>query len=235
MKDKEIHKERRAHEQAKRIIEHARIEARRIREHARTQTRKARESTRKVRDQTKETIILVGAQARVATTEAARLFRVNLANTLTLLNGVAGFLSILASMQQQFFLASMLILLGVIFDWLDGKAARAFGEETPLGRELDSLSDLITFGVAPAILVTQISPSLFSYAAGAFFVLSTALRLGRFNVQEMKGVFFGVPTTMNGVLLPMMVVLGFPPVWFPVYLVVFAFLMNTPIRIKKVL
>jgi CDP-diacylglycerol---serine O-phosphatidyltransferase len=221
-------------EQARLIIAQAQQQAQRIREQALIQAERIR--TRAARDQQRMRVQVqnVGTQARAVTNNAVRLFRINLANTLTLFNAVCGFLSMLASMERQYMLAAILILAGVFFDWFDGKAARAFGEESPLGKELDSLSDLVTFGVAPAVLVCMIAPSLFSYGAGALFVLSAALRLGRFNVQEIKGVFFGVPTTTTGILLPFLVFVGAPQLWFPWYLVIMAFLMNAPIRIKKV-
>jgi CDP-diacylglycerol---serine O-phosphatidyltransferase len=214
---------KRAQEQAHSIIYHAQIQAQRIVDQAKQEAVK-----------TQQRVKLVGEQARVARDNAVRLFRINLANTLTLFNGVCGFLSILASIQHQYMLAAILILSGVLFDWFDGKAARAFGETSPLGGELDSLSDLITFGVAPAVLVAMIAPSLFSFGAGALFVLSAALRLARFNVQQVKGMFFGVPTTTNGILLPLMIFLGAPVIAFPWYLVIFALLMNAPIKIRKV-
>jgi len=196
---------------------------------------KAKQTVSNARVKAKNTARKATQRARQATVKATRLFRINLANTLTLMNGVAGFLSILASMNAEFGLAAGLILAGVLFDWLDGKAARVFSEESALGAELDSLSDLVTFGVAPAVLVAAIAPSTLAYVAGALFVLSAALRLGRFNVQQMKGVFFGVPTTANGFLLPALVFGSAPAVLFPYYLCVMAFLMNVPFRIKKVL
>lgn len=226
-------------QQAQAVLERARRDAKRIVAQARAQAKKvrdgARKGTRAVGKQTLRTVEFARDNAVLATKNAVRLFRINLANTLTLFNGVFGFLAILASIEGSFFLAASFILAGVLCDWLDGKAARYFGEESALGRELDSLSDLVTFGVAPAVLVAMIEPSFLSFGAGALFVLSAALRLGRFNVQGEKGVFVGVPTTANGILLPALIFLGAPEAWFPVYLALLAFLMNAPIRVKKVL
>ncbi len=195
----------------------------------------AKSTAKRAGAKAKQTAKSAATKAKSASVKATRLFRINLANTLTLGNGVAGFLSVVASMNQQFVLAAILILFGVLCDWLDGKAARAFSEESALGAELDSLSDLVTFGVAPAALVAAIAPSTLSYIAGALFVLSAALRLGRFNVQQTKGVFFGIPTTANGFLLPGLVLSGVPIVVYPWYLFAMAFLMNVPFRMKKVL
>jgi CDP-diacylglycerol---serine O-phosphatidyltransferase len=228
----------RTQQKAEDIIRNARLRARTITAQAQQQASQIRAqaivNAGKVREQTRYQVHKVGSQARLAGENAARLFRINLANTLTLSNGVAGFLSILASVQQQYLFAALLILGGVVFDWLDGKAARLFSEESALGAQLDSLSDLVTFGIAPAVLVATIAPSFFSYGAGALFVLSSALRLGRFNVQDMKGVYFGVPTTTNGILLPLIIIAGFPAIAYPWYLVTMALLMNAPIRLKKI-
>ena len=192
-------------------------------------------AAKKTGSRAKQTAKKAAVNAKKAGATATRLFRINLANTLTLGNGVAGFLSVVASMNQEFVLAASLILVGVLCDWLDGKAARLFSEESALGAELDSLSDLVTFGVAPAALVAAIAPSTLAYIAGSLFVLSAALRLGRFNVQQTKGVFFGIPTTANGFLLPGMVLAGVSPLVYPWYLFAMAFLMNVPFKMKKVL
>ncbi len=223
-----------AQQQAKRIVENARKQASLIRERAQKQAEVIRLLEQGRRARNHERAVKITKTAEKAKEHAVRMFRINAANTMTLLNGVCGFLSILASMQGNFFLASGFILIGVLLDWLDGRAARYFGESSLLGKELDSLSDFVTFGVAPAVLVAVIDASFVSYFAGALFVLSAALRLGRFNIQEVSGVFFGVPTTTNGVLLPLMVYLGAPTTWFPIYLFVMALLMNAPIKIKKV-
>jgi CDP-diacylglycerol---serine O-phosphatidyltransferase len=164
---------------------------------------------------------------------ARRLFRINVPNTLTLLNGVSGFASVIASAQGFFEAAALLILAGVFFDYLDGKAARLFNQESALGAELDSLSDVVTFGVAPAVLVALLSPGYFSLLAGGLFVLSAALRLARFNVQQVKGVFFGLPTTASGLLLPALVLFEAPLIVFPWFLLALAFLMNAPIKVPK--
>jgi CDP-diacylglycerol--serine O-phosphatidyltransferase len=81
-----------------------------------------------------------------------------------------------------------LILLAMVFDALDGKIARLAHATSDLGRELDSLCDVISFGVAPAVIVTTLAtqqhylPRL-GWAASVLFVMCAALRLARFNVE----------------------------------------------------
>ena len=225
---------RAAQDQARKIISQARAQASRIKAQARAKAARIREQERTRRLVNRAKAQVITAQVQELTQKTVRVVRINTPNTLTLFNAVCGFISIIASIEGSYFTAAAFILAGVFFDWIDGKAARKLSEETPLGAQLDSLCDLVTFGVAPAVLVAMISPSFFSYAAGALFVLSAALRLGRFNVQQTKGVYFGVPTTTNGILLPCFVYLGLLPSLFAWYLLVMALLMNAPITIKKV-
>lgn len=228
---------RRARAKAKIASEKATQNVKRVREQTQTRAKIAREKTRarvqKVREDTTQAVRVAKEQTKKTAKEAVRLFRINLANTLTLFNGVCGFLSILVSISGNFILAATLMLCGVIFDWLDGKAARYFGEETSLGKELDSLSDNISFGIAPAILVAMIYPSFESIAIGALFVISANVRLGRFNIQQTTGEYSGLPTTMGGLVIIASTFLQVPHVIMPWILLLLALLMNAPIRIKK--
>ena len=74
---------------------------------------------------------------------------------LTLTNLSLGFLSIIFSFQGNFVLAGILMFAAVFFDWIDGKVARRFGKSHELGKELDSLADLVSFGIALLFLLTK--------------------------------------------------------------------------------
>lgn len=90
-----------------------------------------------------------------------------------------------ASVAQYYHEAILFILGACVFDLLDGRLARLGGHESPFGREFDSLADLISFGIAPALLVYQMVLRDFQSIAGwliaFFFLLCGALRLARFN------------------------------------------------------
>jgi CDP-diacylglycerol--serine O-phosphatidyltransferase len=97
-----------------------------------------------------------------------------------------------------------MILLAMVFDALDGKVARLAHATSDLGRELDSLCDVISFGVAPAVIVRTLAvyqnylPRM-AWAASVFFVMCAALRLARFNVEtdaaeESHWYFKGLPS-----------------------------------------
>jgi len=110
-----------------------------------------------------------------------------------------GFFSILASLKGDYVHAAWAILVADIFDGLDGWVARLTGSTTKFGIELDSLSDLVAFGVAPAVMLYKWALMPFGrvgWAAAFLFVACGALRLARYNVQmgsaESKA-FTGMP------------------------------------------
>jgi len=115
-----------------------------------------------------------------------------------------GFYSLIASVQGSFDLAAWAIIAAAVFDMLDGRVARLLHAETAFGAEYDSLCDMLSFGVAPAVLVYMwallgLGPDLHKLAwLGGFFVVAgAALRLARFNVQheiQDKRYFQGLPT-----------------------------------------
>ncbi len=122
-----------------------------------------------------------------------------LPNSLTLCGMFLGFYSILAAIQGNYLHAAWAILIATVFDGLDGWVARLTHSTTRFGIELDSLSDLVAFGVAPAIIVYKWSIEPFGrvgLAAAFLFVACGALRLARYNVQmgstESKA-FTGMP------------------------------------------
>lgn len=97
-----------------------------------------------------------------------------------------GFYSIIASIGGEFSRAAIAILISCILDGLDGKIARATNTTSKFGAEYDSLSDLIAFGMAPAILAYSwalVSFGRYGWLAAFLFVVCGALRLARFNVQ----------------------------------------------------
>ncbi len=120
-----------------------------------------------------------------------------LPNLFTTANIVAGFYSILAAHNGKFLLSAWVIILAVLFDNLDGKVARLTHTESQFGVEYDSLSDLISFGVAPAFLVYVYVLKDFGrlgIIASFLFLLTGALRLARFNTQTShRDSFIGLP------------------------------------------
>lgn len=122
-----------------------------------------------------------------------------LPNLFTLANLSLGFYSIICSLQEKFEVASYIILFAMLFDVLDGKIARLTNTTSRFGVEFDSLADLVSFGVAPSIMLYTFTLQRFGrigWLLALLFVVGGALRLARFNVQSTgseKSNFTGLP------------------------------------------
>lgn len=125
-------------------------------------------------------------------------------NTITCCNLISGCLATGAAFSGDVRTAFLLIILGAVFDFFDGFTARLLGVSSPIGKELDSLADVITFGFAPATIVFSL---LLHYlpaetqilAYGAFLIAAfSALRLAKFNLDTRQSHgFIGLPTPAN--------------------------------------
>lgn len=165
-------------------------------------------------------------------------FRRTIPNSFTLSNLVCGIFSISFAMNEYYSMSSLLILLAAVFDLFDGKLARMLKvDDNEMGIELDSLADIVSFGVAPAILVYSIltqdthQASLLLNLAFISFPIAGAWRLGRFNVSPTRGYFLGVPITLAGLLVA---VLAFFGIANPFILIILAGLMVSKLRIPKI-
>jgi len=109
-----------------------------------------------------------------------------LPNIFTSLNLFCGFYAVIASIDEKFVAASIAIIIGVIFDIMDGKIARATNTTSKFGTEYDSLSDLVSFGLAPGIMIYlwALRPlGRIGWLAAFLFMACGALRLARYNSQ----------------------------------------------------
>lgn len=132
-------------------------------------------------------------------------------NLITLLNLLSGVLAIICVFQYELYHAAWLIVLGAIFDFADGLVARLLNVHSELGKQLDSLADVVTFGVAPGLIGYQILNVEFGSAWYTLMPLMIplfgALRLARFNIDTRQSdSFIGLPIPANAmfwVSLPM--------------------------------
>ena len=136
--------------------------------------------------------------------------RMILPNMLTLIGVCIGLTSIRFSFNGQFDLAIIAIIIAALIDGLDGRIARLIKGTSKVGKELDSLTDMISFGVAPAFIMyfwTLSSLDRFGWLLCLIYVICVALRLARFNVNSnqepsWKDNFFeGVPSPAGGILV----------------------------------
>ncbi len=169
-------------------------------------------------------------------------------NTITCMNLLSGCAASVLAVEGYLNVAAMLILLAAVFDFFDGLAARVLKAYSPMGKELDSLADLISFGFAPGLIAmafmkqavlgsvtaamdSDLSVTQILWLLSAFMIpVFSALRLAKFNVDTRQTTsFIGVPTPANAMFwasLPLVLTYGDYPViasWIqlPVVLLIF--------------
>ena len=180
--------------------------------------------------------------------------RGNLPNILTLINLSLGVIAILLAFNEgqtstENFLipASLLVMVAALTDRFDGKVARMLDCTSEFGKELDSLSDLISFGLAPVVIAWKISLSSLGpagYLIALIFPVAGALRLARYNVTEFNDIFRGIPITIAGAFLTINNLYDcfallkhsftiFHAIASAVFIVLLSFLMVSKIKFKK--
>jgi CDP-diacylglycerol--serine O-phosphatidyltransferase len=163
---------------------------------------------------------------------------IKIADIFTAGNLCCGVLAIFAASNLQFGLAASLILAAVVMDTLDGKIATLMNQTNSFGKQLDSLADLISFGVAPAAFYYSLrEPGIGIVLILVLFTVCGMLRLARYNISEVSG-FEGVPITVNGVVFPILYLLYVfqPPtlvIW-PAVFSTMSVLMISSIRIGRI-
>lgn len=169
-------------------------------------------------------------------------------NSLTMGNLLFGFFSIIFASNGQYVNAGIFILGAALLDGLDGQAARALKVQSEVGKELDSLADNVTFGVAPGYLAYQAylsgiivpvfgKPVDFGIFIASIFPICAAYRLARFNVKSVPDAFDGLPSPVAGVILAL-VPICFRDVYisktlFGILFVIVALLMVSTVRYVK--
>jgi len=157
-------------------------------------------------------------------------------NTLTCLNLFSGCIACIFALGGWFGVTLIFILFSAFFDFFDGLSARALGVSSPIGKELDSLADDISFGLVPSMIVLSLltrsaesvvywptfligARSILSYSAFLIAVFS-ALRLAKFNIDPRQAhSFIGLPTPAN-TLFWISFALGFPDLMAPLNVIV---------------
>ncbi|PLT34470.1 CDP-diacylglycerol--serine O-phosphatidyltransferase [Bacillus sp. V5-8f] len=152
-------------------------------------------------------------------------------NLFTLGNLLCGIFSITANMNGYLRLAALLIFLAAFLDLFDGRIARRLKVSSELGVGLDSLADIISFGVAPILIFYTLTPHSW-VTSFAFMIYPTmgALRLARFNANPTVGYFVGIPITLAGLIMALMGAFQYSNAYITIFL---ALLMVSPIRVRK--
>lgn len=145
---------------------------------------------------------------------------------LTLLNLLCGCLAIISTFHKSFELTAILLMMAAVFDFFDGFAARLLGVHSELGKQLDSLADMVTFGVVPGFVMYQLiiyaigsgaaylgpdEPVWYLAYAGLLIPLFSAYRLAKFNIDTRQSdQFIGLPTPANALLISFLPLLMIP-------------------------
>ncbi len=149
------------------------------------------------------------------------MIRKNIPNAITSLNVLCGSVAVVFILKGTLTIAVLLIMLAAVFDFLDGMTARLLKAYSPIGKELDSLADMISFGLAPGLIMFKLleysllkdtllpaDPSILSFVQllilGTAFLIPifSALRLAKFNVDvRQTSSFIGLPTPANALFI----------------------------------
>ncbi len=183
-------------------------------------------------------------------------FLKHLPNAITCLNLLCGCLALVLVFRSQLYIASCLLLAAMVFDFLDGTAARLLKAHSPIGKELDSLADVVSFGVVPAAIMYQLMNLAIAHSAAADYpvvvrlflhiapfsiAIFSALRLAKFNIDERQHTsFIGLPTPASAMLviaLPLMLhqdtakyqALVFQPISLLVFSALLSYLLVSPL------
>eukprot|EP00743_Colponemidia_sp_Colp-15_P006811 GILK01007346.1.p1 GENE.GILK01007346.1~~GILK01007346.1.p1 ORF type:complete len:269 (+),score=15.97 GILK01007346.1:2-808(+) len=166
-------------------------------------------------------------------------------NAFTVFAMLAGLYSVTCSVHRQIDSACWSILLATFLDKADGILARALRAQSDIGGELDSFSDFISFGVAPAFLLEAVYDSAdgklgWPHVGAAIYIVSAAFRLAKYNlIHETSDFFTGLPTTLSGGILAMLVLvlrkheIPINAIYFSALLVFFGVAMNSNMKFSK--
>lgn len=171
--------------------------------------------------------------------QSIRKIKSNAANIITIGNLSFGGAAIISTLNENYSYSVLFIFIAAFMDRLDGMVARKFGTESELGKQLDSMSDIISFGMAPAILLYELVLNSFGTIGAGFaiiYIASGAFRLARFNVTESNGYFTGLPITVAGTLLTLSYfsIPYLPSTSFLLLTGLLSFLMISTFKLKKV-
>ena len=174
-------------------------------------------------------------------------------NFITLLNLLSGTIATIFAIEGHMTNTALFVFLGIFFDFFDGFFARKFNATTDFGLQLDSLADMVTSGLAPALVLFHllelaIAPSWDTYQIlpyfGLLIALASAYRLAKFNIStEQSSYFIGLPTPANALLivsLPLILVyqnndsynaIILNPLFLITVTVISCFLLNAPVKL----
>ncbi len=166
------------------------------------------------------------------------MLKKNIPNILTFLNLSFGTLSIVEVINDNYFGAALFIIGAALIDRYDGRIARILNVSSEIGKELDSLADLVSFGVAPGLLIF-LKYGLNNYLIGTcimlFYIICGCYRLAKYNISTFEGIFSGLPITITGSALAILSLIITSTKIVPgVFMIFFGYLMISKLKLKKI-
>ena len=148
-------------------------------------------------------------------------------------NVLLGLLSITFAILGRTRIAASILVVAVITDYFDGKIARMTKTSSEFGKQLDSLADTVSFGVAPTVIAFTLNQSRLAIIAFSIFLICGVLRLAKYNIMESQGYYIGMPITLNGIIIPVLYFVGLPALYLPYIYLILGILMVAPVQLKK--
>lgn len=166
------------------------------------------------------------------------MFKKYIPNILTFLNLSFGILSIVEVINNNYFAAALFIIGAALIDRYDGRIARILNVTSEIGKELDSLADLVSFGVAPGLLIF-FKYGLNNYLIGTcimlFYIICGCYRLAKYNIGIFDGLYSGVPITITGSALAILSLIITSTIIVPgVLMILFGYFMISKLKLKKI-
>lgn len=158
----------------------------------------------------------------------------------TILNAFCGFMSVIQSSNNEYEQAVLFIVYAAVFDVFDGLVARILNSASDFGVELDSLSDVISFGFAPSYLLYNVffkDYNSLGLVVSALVLAFSAIRLARFNISLTgfnKDVFYGIPTPMSALILCSYVIYFHNKIFTPEISNIFIFVLTITVSLLMV-
>jgi len=162
------------------------------------------------------------------------LHRISKADLLSLLNSAFGLLSIIFSLKGDFWNSGSMIFLASLSDGIDGLIARKYGS-SEIGKFLDSLADLVSFCIAPLVLVLSLhKPALLLLPFLLFFLFTSILRLASYPLKKSTDFFVGLPVPAASLVVALLALLKLHPIYPISSMIILSSLMISDLRFPKI-
>lgn len=173
------------------------------------------------------------------------MFRKSIPNLLTFANLSFGVLSILTIIKQDYMAGAVFIMISALIDRYDGRIANYLNVSSEFGKELDSLADMVSFGIAPALLIFNkfnffglVNMRVIGVCFLLLYIISGCYRLAKYNITEFDGHFTGIPITVAGFILAAYALVTpgnyISAILSIIILVLLAYLMVSKLKLKKI-